>query len=139
MKSWIKIEYSEDGEYQEDCFGYFYVTIYHGEMKFSRSFYHDCSAWQDFGQELSDFPKTSDSTVTFEMVSSRLWLQAYCYNPQGHTALRVRVEKQGPDPDKSKFEFSIPAEAASLNQLGRLLAGWPRKDNIELQWQAQTS
>ena len=139
-ESSLQIVFSDTGEgYEVDVFGWFDVTIRHLGMILRCSFLQESGAWQEFGAELSHFPLNTAATIFFEQATPYLRLQAYCYDHLGHTALRIWLENQEPDPDGSKFEFSIPAEAASLNQLGKLLAGWQLHDTPELLWQAQTS
>ncbi|GAA5092883.1 hypothetical protein GCM10023259_103900 [Thermocatellispora tengchongensis] len=66
-------------------------------------------------------------------------MKAYCYDTIGHTALTVNIDHKKEPPDDFRIHFSVLAEAASLNHLGRLLANWEVKNNSELYWQAYTS
>ncbi|RYU79910.1 hypothetical protein [Hymenobacter persicinus] len=128
----------------DDGLGIFDVTIRHRAIEAHMHFYGEPDAWNQFGKQLLSFPRSAVDCVTFEAGSNAqdqdfLILQAYCYNAGGHSALKVVVADNHNDPSRYRLEFSIPAEPASLNKLGRLLSGWQIENNSEIVWEAQVS
>lgn len=105
----------------------------------------DCfDLWRSFGHDMQLFPENATSRISFEAGADNpsdtfIKLEAYCYDMQGHSALRIYIDNRRDDPYRRRFEFSIPSEASSINQLGRLLANWQAEDNSQILWQAQTS
>ena len=101
------------------------ITIVKDKLEAHVYLFADAAMWRNFGRELIDFPRHADERVTldasrYDPFRDSLFLEAYCYDPQGHTALRVVVGNNQDAPYGYKLDFSIPAEAASLNQLGQL-------------------
>ena len=93
------------------------------------------------GEQLDSFPQSAVACIVFELgnVGSYLMLEAYCYDVQGHAALRIVMANNEEAPCGERLEFSIVAEAASLNTLGRLLMNWQTENDTEITWQAQVS
>lgn len=129
-------------------YGYasFDVSIMAADLKGHVNFLGDTKAWQLFGHQLQTFPQHTASKVAFEsglgdesILGDYLLLEAYCYDAMGHAALRIITDNKEQDPMRRRLEFSIPAETASINYLGRLLANWQVENNPEITWQAQTS
>ncbi|MDO7852790.1 hypothetical protein [Hymenobacter convexus] len=121
--------------------GEFEVTISRGSIQHSLRFYGSGENWRTFGNRLLDFPLSVKDQVQFEMGSnnSALMLVAYCYDEKGHIALRVVMNANEDEPHSCQLAFSIPAEAASINQLGFLLSNWQATNGSEITWEAQTS
>ncbi|SDY09378.1 hypothetical protein [Hymenobacter psychrophilus] len=118
----------------------FDLTISQAEIKVHSHLSGDTDMWQTFGQQLQSFPQHAAARIIFEsQLENYLLLEAYCYDAMGHTALRVVTDNKAEDPHRRRSEFSLPAEVASLNHLGRLLANWQVADNTVILWQAQTS
>ena len=129
----------------ESGWGDFDLEITQAEIRAHSHFSGETGGWQLFGQQLQGFPSHLTSRVALETrvsepsIHGYLLLEAYCYDAMGHTALRVIADNMEQEPFRQRMEFSIPAEVASLNKLGQLLANWQVADNTEVQWQAQTS
>lgn len=118
----------------------FDVTVKKGDFETQVYFYCDVAAWSNFGLALQSFPSKLTDYVLFESAhNEKILLKAYCYDTFGHTALSVSIDNQKTPPNEFRLHFSLPAEVASLNQLGRLLANWEVKNNSELYWEALTS
>lgn len=121
----------------------FEVTISKGSLEYSLPFYGNCDDWKAFAERLLRFPIDVNDQTHFEIGSpqSSMWLMlvAYCYDEKGHTALRVVMNKNEDEPHRCQLAFSIPAEAASINQLGLLLLNWHASNGSEIIWEAQTS
>jgi hypothetical protein len=120
------------------------VTISKGAIKTHLYFYGDTETWKRFGEELVSFPQHMEDCPTFVIGDDKssvplLILTAYCYDAQGHAALRVVTDNKESNPDLYRLEFSIRAEVASLNRLGQLLVDWQVEDGSEVLWEAQVS
>jgi len=120
------------------------VTIASQRLETHVNLYMHEAAWKDFGKQLIIFPKHVDEVLVFDaslygMYHNSIRFEAYCYDWQGHTALRIITDNNAANPHRVKLEFSIPVEAGSLNQLGHMLANWQPTISPEIVWQAQTS
>lgn len=119
---------------------YFNITIQFNGIHTHAHFHDDIDVWKDFGNRLQEFPQTIIAKEAFYVeMDMKFGLSALCYDYQGHTAIQVFVDNRDIVPGPYRLEFSIPAEAASINKLGRILTGWSVEDNSEIVWQAQTS
>ncbi|MCA8831347.1 hypothetical protein [Hymenobacter pini] len=122
----------------------FEVVVTKGQSETQVRFGGAVDTWREFGLALQSFPSKTNDYRLFEsglgsLHEEKLILKAYCYDSLGHTALTVNIDRQEEPPADFRIHFSIPAEVASLNQLGRMLANWEVKDNAEIYWEAQTS
>ncbi|TGE22964.1 hypothetical protein [Hymenobacter metallicola] len=139
MEGKIKVAASVD--YDKDCI--FDVFIRKDNSETHITFDGAVDTWQGFAKQLIGFPRNVADTAVFSVEGNShrdtLLLAAYCYDGAGHTALRVATDNNADLPARCKMEFSIRAEAASLNKLGRLLLGWSVENDSEIVWEAQTS
>jgi hypothetical protein len=139
----IEIAATVEGYYPaSDCT--YDVTISKGAIKTHLFFYGDTETWKSFGEQLIAFPQHIEDYPTFVMGDDEsfiplLVLTAYCYNAQGHAALRVVTDNKESNPDLCRLEFSVKAEVASINRLGKLLSSWQVEDGSEIVWEAQIS
>lgn len=127
---------------REVDFGYCYfsITIQYGGIYTRAHFYDDIDVWKDFGNRLQKFPQIITAKEEFYVERDmKFGLKALCYDYQGHTAIQIFIDNRDIIPGPYKLEFAIPAEAASINKLGRILTNWSVEDNSEILWQAQTS
>ncbi|PJJ47907.1 hypothetical protein [Hymenobacter chitinivorans] len=139
MKAEIKLAASVDQD--EDCI--FDVVVRKANVETHVTFFGAVDTWQSFATQLLEFPSSAAATAVFNVEGGvyrdTLLLVAYCYDAAGHTALKVSTDNHAELPDRCTMEFSIRAEAASLNKLGQLLLGWQVKHDSEIVWEAQTS
>lgn len=137
----IKIAASVD--YDEYCT--FEVTISKGTIETHLHFYGHSDTWKNFGAQLMAFPQDAAHKVMFQEGNDDnygpwfLSIKAYCYDHQGHTALHIIMDNQERLPQKCRVEFSVLAEAASINKLGLILFNWEIKQQHTIEWKAQTS
>ena len=121
----------------------FSVTISKGSFEFSMYFYGNVGEWMALGKQLTTFPLNIADQARFEIGSQssliHLALNAYCYDEKRHTALGVIMGKNDGEPHRYRFDFSIPAEVASINQLGQCLLNWKVENGSEIIWEVQTS
>ncbi|TGE22263.1 hypothetical protein E5K00_18625 [Hymenobacter aquaticus] len=128
-------------DYDEDCT--FDVTILKGKIETHVTFLGSVDTWQTFAKHLLRYPATVNDKAAFEVrggpCQDYFCLNAYCYDAAGHTAVQVITDNNEDIPGRCRMEFSIRAEAASINNLGRLLLDWQVENDSEIIWQAQTS
>ncbi|GAB2454505.1 hypothetical protein GCM10011375_01990 [Hymenobacter qilianensis] len=123
----------------------FDLTVSTSWVRQSISFLGYTDTFEDFGKSLMNFPNNTAHEVWFQEGKDEgygpwyLSVKAYCYNDQGHTALHIIIDNQEPLPKKCRVEFSILAEAASINNLGCSLFNWEIKQQQTIEWKAQTS
>ncbi|KUG06758.1 hypothetical protein ASU33_05350 [Solirubrum puertoriconensis] len=112
----------------------------------------ECAFWghpdqfKDYADALKSFPRSLSDCVVTELGEEQrgscqpyLLLKASCYDDMGHTVLQVITNNNLPLPYAQRLEFCIEAEAASLNQLGVLLAHWDIEQTPEVVWEARIS
>ena len=122
----------------------FDVDIIRPDVKAHVYFYGNTDTFATFGKALIAFPQSATDTVLFEAGQKGhssfgyLLIKAYCTSPAGHTALKIIAENNEDGAAHYRFEFSIAAEAASINKLGALLANWQVKNTPQLVWKAET-
>lgn len=139
----ISISASVD-EYDDDGMCTFFVTVQKGALEVRARFFGNVDSWKGFGQALLEFPKTPTDYVFFHsgtdsVYDEKLFLKAYAYGSPTHTALSITIDHQTEPPNDFRIQFSISAEAASLNRLGRLLVNWEVNNTSKIYWQALTS
>lgn len=86
--------------------------------------------FSQFGQALIEFPKSTSDEVKFELGSidpsypDYLFIRAFIYDNSGHCALEFKMESRGNSLASSSVRFSVPTEAAALNEMGRKIVVW---------------
>ena len=137
-----EIRFAVSVDYDDECV--FEVVVSQGAIESCTHFYGDADTWKDFGNRLVAFPRDITERVVFETGQRHsnfayMSLSAYCYDPQGHAAVKVIADNNAADPYRCKLEFSIPSEVASINKIGQFLLNWQIKNYAAIVWQAQTS
>jgi hypothetical protein len=111
---------------------YFEVEANNSNCGSSLLFYGEVDEFVQFGNNLVSFPNSISDRVIYESGSSEtynhLLIEAYCYDPNGHTAFRITMRNGSIEPQSYSAEFSITLEAAGINNLGRKLASWDVKN-----------
>ncbi len=122
---------------------HFQMDLTNGVNSTSIDFYGDADEFQDFANELCSFPKTIDTEIKYELgKQGEKWayyilLRVFCYENNGHTALQIKIHKNGTEPYKSHSEFYILTVPASINNFGQKLKNWNPKINNEIEWTAE--
>ena len=115
---------------------YFEVEANNSNCGSNLLFYGESSEFIDFGNELINFPNSVSHKVAYESGSNEtygyLLIEAYCYDPNGHTALRIITRNGSVGPQSYNAEFSILLGAADINRLGGKLVNWDIKDQRTL-------
>lgn len=105
-------------------------------------FYSHANIFKAFGTSLTHFPKNVNDVVVFQLgeddkrYSEYLNLKAFCYDDIGHSVLRVVADNNAKGAIGFRTEFSIFAEAASLNVLGEKLEKWNPELEKEFYWES---
>lgn len=131
-----------------DCDNYaaFDLRASLGALNIEVHFWDYSDLFQSFGSQLAAFPHALGEEVQIEigkqlvgLSRSYLLLKAYCFDAQGHAALKIVTQNNEAEPQAQRVEFSIPADISSLNKLGTLLKNWSPQGNSEVIWQAHIS
>jgi hypothetical protein len=123
----------------------FDLTVATGWVRQSTSFFGYTDTFKDFGKSLMSFPMNTAHEVLFQEGKDEgygpwfIAIKAYCHDHQGHTALHIIIDNQERLPLKCRLEFSILAEAASINNLGLKLLNWEIEQEHTIEWKAQIS
>lgn len=94
------------------------------------------------GSRLAEFPKKRRDNYVYELGSPRqednfafhFALRALTLDSAGHCALQIVMNNNLPPPDDLACSFSIRAEPAAVNRLGRLLREFGALKHLELRW-----
>lgn len=103
-------------------------------------FYSHSDEFQDFASNLTEFPKTAKDKVAYELGEKGdkwayyLLVEAYCIEPNGHSALKIEVIRNGTGPVYHESKFEIESEPASLNRLGNRLKNWNPLEEKVFEW-----
>lgn len=97
----------------------------------SIDFYTEEKELKAFATKLTTFPKTIDDKIKYEVGEIKagsgwyyLLLEVFCFERNGHSAIRVIVDNNEDIPYTNKTEFYITTVPASINHLGSMLNGW---------------
>jgi hypothetical protein len=99
-------------------------------------FYGTPDEFAKFGAELIDFPKNINQEVHYPPQGAYsedvlyvyfLTIKAFCYDPNGHAALKITIDTHGSLSDHYQAAFFIKTDVATLNRFGQKLAGWDVK------------
>jgi len=111
---------------------------------FSGSFddYWGVGNLEEIGNGLTNFPKRIGDEYKYEAGSSRLEdnyayhfiLRAYTTGSSGHCALQFTINKNSSPPHEGICTFSIPAEVAAINRLGKLFCRFAKLEHHKFVW-----
>lgn len=103
-------------------------------------FYGYSDEFQDFGSNLTKFPKSTKDKATYELGEKGvkwayyLLIEAYCIEPNGHSALKIEATNNGIGLSHYDSKFEIESEPASLNRLGNRLKTWNPLEERVFEW-----
>lgn len=132
----LKVINLDDG----DGFIHFEISISNGQTKTDLQYYNYDDAFKMFGEKLSAFPTKITDKIDFQIgEENRKWayylfLEVYCYEPNGQSAIKVIVDNHDSEPYYERSEFSIRTFPASLNKLGQGLKTWDPNLEPEFVW-----
>ncbi|NCI48993.1 hypothetical protein GWC95_03610 [Sediminibacterium roseum] len=119
---------------------YFRIDISNNNCSTFLQFYGYDDSFHEFGQSLINFPQTINDTPIFEIGKDDIkWayylnIKVLCYDASGHSAIKIKAINNGDIISGYQSEFTIVAEAASINQLGQLLTNWNPLKTKEVVW-----
>ena len=124
-----------------------YEEPHHLDLVFSASngtfagaveYYCNTPDLEDLGKSLQAFPTTVPDAYSYETGQERFdndfASHVYTTDAVGHCALQVVIDNHRARPDEGACRFSIPAEPAAINRLGRLLFQFAKLRHYELKW-----
>jgi hypothetical protein len=99
------------------------------------------------GRALQSFPKNVDDEYIYEYGSEKpeerfyrhFWLKVYVVNSLGQCAIQFHINRNTEEPDEGICRFSILAEAAAVNNLGKLFEEFSRLKHLEFRWSQKES
>jgi hypothetical protein len=121
----------------------FQIQLDNGINSTSIDFYGYIDTYNDFATGLISFPKTIKDIVSYELgeIGDKwayyILLKVYCFEVNGHTAIKIVVDNNGKAPYINRSEFYITTVPASINELGKLLRNWNPKVDKEIEWIAE--
>ena len=117
----LKVINLDDG----DGFIHFEISISNEQTKTEFEFYNYDDAFKVFGEKLCGFPTKTTDRIDFQIgEEDRKWtyylfLEVYCYEPNGQSVIKVIVDNHGSEPYYERNEFSIRTLPAPLNKFGQ--------------------
>jgi hypothetical protein len=96
----------------------------------------------EIGRALKAFPRKIGDEYKFEYGSEEqspkryrhFCLRAYTVDRAGHCALQLTMNLNSAEPEEGNCQFSIRAETAAINRLGRLFKQFAKLRHLELTW-----
>jgi len=137
-KSQLILE-SRSVDYDDDTS--FRISASNGNCAASLDFYGTAEEFADFGTELIDFPKNINQEVHYppresydenQLYAYFLTIKAFCYDPNGHAALKIAIDTHGSLMDDYHATFFIKTDVATLNRFGQKLKNWNVREVSEI-------
>jgi hypothetical protein len=131
--------------YEEPYHLHLLLEASNGRLYGELEYYCNADDFEQLGNQLTNFSGKRGEEVVYERGSEKpkdrsayfLSIRAKPVDLSGHCAVRIRMNNNQQEPDKEMIEFSIKANVADLNRLGRLFIGFRRLEHRVLQWQVQ--
>lgn len=94
------------------------------------------------GKTLSKFPQKIGDEYSYKYGSEDplekfyryFLLRAYTTDQSGHCSLQFNINLNEQEPSEGQCKFSIRAEPAAINRLGRLLESFGELSHLEMHW-----
>ena len=121
----------------------FEIEFTNGVNSTSIDFYGYDDEFQEFANGLSSFPKNIESEIIYELGEQGekwayyIFVRVFCYESNGRSAIKIKINNNGKEPYKSFSEFYILTVPASINKLGQILKNWNPKTENEIEWIAE--
>ncbi|MEN9600901.1 MAG: hypothetical protein RIS56_507 [Verrucomicrobiota bacterium] len=118
------------------------ISASNGVMSGTLEYYCNAEDLGEVGGKLAVFPERKGDTYVYELGSPRpedrfafhFALRTSTLDSAGHCALQLTMNNNRPSPDDVSCSFSIRAEPAAINRLGRLLTAFGELMHSELRW-----
>jgi hypothetical protein len=135
---------------------YPYEEPYHTQIEFFVSngvfsggtdIYCNVTDLSEIGKALQNFPKNIDDEYIYEYGSEKpedrfyrhFWLKVYVISLLGRCAIQFHINNNTKEPNEGICRFSIIAEAAEVNNLGKLFEEFSRLNHLEFRWSQKES
>jgi hypothetical protein len=133
--------------YEEPYHTHLEFVVSNGTFGGSTDIYCGVQDIQEIGEALQKFPArigdeycykygSEDPEVSFYRY---FVLRAYTIDSVGHCAIQLLINLNTKEPDEGKCQFSIRAEAASVNRLGKLFEDFSKLEHLEFRWSLKES
>jgi len=138
MRPGIKIKVLRQPD--DDELFHIVIEISNGQTGTSQDFYAYGDVFKDFGRGLAEFPDSIEDKVTLKIGDKDIksayyiFLEAFCYDRSGQSAIRVSIDNNSIAPHYHRAEFFIKAEPARINNLGQRIKKWNLVDESEFDW-----
>lgn len=118
------------------------ISASNGEMRGTLEYYCNAADLKDVGSRLAAFPQKTEDSYVYELGTPRpedqfafhFAIRISSLDSAGHCALQLTMNNNRPSPDDLSCSFSIRAEPAAINRLGRLLTAFGDLKHSELRW-----
>ena len=118
------------------------ISASNGVMSGTLEYYCNAEDLDEVGGKLAVFPERREDTYAYELGSPRpedrfafhFALRTSTLDSAGHCALQLTMNNNRPSPDDVSCSFSIRAEPAAINRLGRLIMAFGELKHSELRW-----
>lgn len=129
-------------EYEEPYHTQLEFIISNGKFSFTADLYCSVDDIQKIGNILSVFPQKTDDEYCYVYGSENpddnfhrfFFLRAYTIDGTGHCAIQFKVNLNETEPSEGKSVFSLLAETAEINRLGKLFIKFSELQHKEFQW-----
>lgn len=139
MKSEIKIKVLNIDEGDDTIF--FQGFFSNGFCSTTLEFYGYSDEFQNFANNLTEFPKSTKDKATYELGEKGdkwayyLLIEAYCIEVNGRSALKIEATNNGTGHSHHESKFELESEPASLNRLGNRLKNWNPLEEKLFEWE----
>jgi hypothetical protein len=119
------------------------IAASNGHAKGGLEYYCNANDLGAVGRQLTSFSGKRTENVVYELGSEKpedrfaffLSFRVSPLDSVGHCAVSLRLSNNRCVPEREVVEFSIPAEVADVNRLGRLLEEFDRLEHLVLEWE----
>ena len=113
-----------------------------GDLSGSLEYYCNADDLTSLGNQLVEFSGKAGDEISYVLGSEKnedrfaffLALRIWTLDLRGHCALGLRLNNNQKPPANSVSEFSMTAEVADINRLGRLLIQFGQLKHAALEW-----
>ncbi len=118
------------------------VSVCKGDFAGCLEFYCDTNDLRNIGEALQSFPKKVPDEYVYEIGSNKpevnfafyFMICAYTLDKSGHCALQIVIDNNEKRPDEEACRFSIKADPAAIQRLGRLFLAFSQLKHHTMIW-----
>jgi hypothetical protein len=128
--------------YEEPYLTQLRFFVSNGFFSGATDIYCDVEEIAAIGTALEFFPKKVSDEYTYEYGSEDpakefyryFLLRAYTTDQAGHCALQIHINLNEKEPEEGVCKFSMRAEPAAINRLGKLFMSFSKLAHLEFHW-----